>query len=74
MTRYTLGMDNRFKKNVEIGLYAQNIDTFMDSISNTIKMAYVTFNGERKSSLQPLQNFMCLLIKLEKTIFLIHNT
>lgn len=47
-------MDNQFKKTgccVEIGMYAQNIDTFMGSISNTIKRAYVTFNGERESSL-----------------------
>jgi hypothetical protein len=31
-------------------MYAQNIDIFMGSITNTIKRAYVTFNEEKQSS------------------------
>ena len=50
MARYKLRMDNKFKKIaccVEIGMYVQNIDTFMGSISNTIKKAYEEFHKEK---------------------------
>ena len=52
MARYKLGMDNFFLNVcfIEIGMYAKNEDTFMGSIRVTIKKAYVTFNGEKKSS------------------------